>query len=222
MPLSLCASLEPRRRVEEAAGGRVGCPPGMGIPNSRVGGDAVVFVSQLLARRVADTMTTERELFNFGRGDGAALLLIVDRREDPVTPLLTQWTYQAMVHELIGIDKNTVDLSAAPGIHADLKCVGGGSPCIDTTDKSSQGQQCRRCDTHCAVCFTFSPSRKVVLAPSLDSFFNDHQFANYGELGSQVQRIADAFAEERRAHESIKSIGRAWVGVWVGVVAPPG
>jgi len=27
------------------------------------------------------------------------MLLIVDRRDDPVTPLLTQWTYQAMVHE---------------------------------------------------------------------------------------------------------------------------
>ncbi|OMP11403.1 Sec1-like protein [Corchorus olitorius] len=34
----------------------------------------------------------------------------VDRRDDPVTPLLNQWTYQAMVHELIGIQDNKVDL----------------------------------------------------------------------------------------------------------------
>ncbi|KAM0839381.1 hypothetical protein ACQ4PT_060356 [Festuca glaucescens] len=33
------------------------------------------------------------------------------RRDDPVTPLLNQWTYQAMVHELIGIDNNKVDLT---------------------------------------------------------------------------------------------------------------
>jgi hypothetical protein len=33
-------------------------------------------------------------------------VLIVDRRDDPVTPLLAQWTYQAMVHELLGISNN--------------------------------------------------------------------------------------------------------------------
>lgn len=65
----------------------------------------------------------ERELFNFGRSEGVPVVLVLDRREDPVTPLLTQWTYQAMVHELLGIRKNTVDLSGAPGIHADLRCV---------------------------------------------------------------------------------------------------
>lgn len=36
----------------------------------------------------------ESALFDF-RGDGATLLLIVDRLDDPVTPLLSQWTYQA-------------------------------------------------------------------------------------------------------------------------------
>ncbi|CAD5229030.1 unnamed protein product [Bursaphelenchus okinawaensis] len=35
-------------------------------------------------------------------------LLILDRSEDPVTPLLNQWTYEAMVHELIGITNNRV------------------------------------------------------------------------------------------------------------------
>ena len=29
--------------------------------------------------------------------------------------MLQQWTYQAMVHELIGIDNNRVDLRGAPG-----------------------------------------------------------------------------------------------------------
>ncbi|CRG98687.1 vacuolar protein sorting-associated protein 45, putative [Plasmodium relictum] len=37
-------------------------------------------------------------------------LIIIDRREDPITPLLTQWTYQAMLHELIGIENNKINL----------------------------------------------------------------------------------------------------------------
>uniref|UniRef100_A0A2P2KQX2 Uncharacterized protein MANES_18G088000 n=1 Tax=Rhizophora mucronata TaxID=61149 RepID=A0A2P2KQX2_RHIMU len=52
----------------------------------------------------------ESVLFDFRRTEVSPLLLIVDRRDDPVTPLLNQWTYQAMVHELIGIQDNKVDL----------------------------------------------------------------------------------------------------------------
>jgi vacuolar protein sorting-associated protein 45 len=43
-----------------------------------------------------------------GGAGGAPLLLILDRADDPVTPLLMQWTYRAMVHELIGISNNRV------------------------------------------------------------------------------------------------------------------
>ena len=39
----------------------------------------------------------EADLFAFRRPEVAPLLLLVDRRDDPVTPLLNQWTYQAMV-----------------------------------------------------------------------------------------------------------------------------
>lgn len=38
------------------------------------------------------------------------LLLLLDRRNDPITPLITPWTYQSMIHELIGIEKNVVNL----------------------------------------------------------------------------------------------------------------
>ncbi|UKZ79336.1 hypothetical protein TrVFT333_007087 [Trichoderma virens FT-333] len=51
----------------------------------------------------------------------APILLILDRREDPVTPLLTQWTYQAMVHHLLGIKNGRVDLSDVPDIRPELK-----------------------------------------------------------------------------------------------------
>ncbi|RVW32569.1 Vacuolar protein sorting-associated protein 45-like [Vitis vinifera] len=53
----------------------------------------------------------ESGLFDFRRTEVSPLLLVVDRRDDPVTPLLNQWTYQAMVHELIGIQDNKVDLT---------------------------------------------------------------------------------------------------------------
>ena len=40
----------------------------------------------------------------------STVLLIIDRREDPVTPILNQWTYQAMIHEIIGINNNRLEM----------------------------------------------------------------------------------------------------------------
>lgn len=39
----------------------------------------------------------ESGLFDFRRTEVSPLLLIIDRRDDPVTPLLNQWTYQVWV-----------------------------------------------------------------------------------------------------------------------------
>ena len=66
-----------------------------------------------LARKVATDVTKaiekEDNLFEFRKQEGS-MLLILDRRDDPATPLLTQWTYQAMVHELLGLTNNRVIL----------------------------------------------------------------------------------------------------------------
>jgi vacuolar protein sorting-associated protein 45 len=75
-----------------------------------------------LARRLASELVTEIErddIFEFRRQEGP-MLLILDRRDDPITPLLTQWTYQAMVHELLGLNHNRVSLKDAPGVKEDL------------------------------------------------------------------------------------------------------
>jgi vacuolar protein sorting-associated protein 45 len=72
--------------------------------------------SSLLAKKLATevryNMTQEEALFDFRKTDTPPILIILDRRSDPITPLLTQWTYQAMVHELMGIKNGVVDLRA--------------------------------------------------------------------------------------------------------------
>ncbi|KAH9617318.1 hypothetical protein KSS87_009521 [Heliosperma pusillum] len=66
-------------------------------------------IAKLVAQSTAKFMY-ERESGRFDFKKTDTLLLILDRRGDPFTPLLNQWTYQAMVHELIGIKDNKVDL----------------------------------------------------------------------------------------------------------------
>lgn len=72
-----------------------------------------------LADGVRDFMIKEQRMFDF-RQASPALLLILDRKDDPVTPLLNQWTYQAMVHELLTINNNRVNLSGIPGVAKEL------------------------------------------------------------------------------------------------------
>lgn len=76
-----------------------------------------------LAERVAVRIDQESSLFAFRPADPPPLLLILDRCEDPVTPLLNQWTYESMVHELIGLENNRVSLEKAPGVPEDLRNV---------------------------------------------------------------------------------------------------
>mmetsp|Transcript_53053 Transcript_53053/g.115821 ORF Transcript_53053/g.115821 Transcript_53053/m.115821 type:complete len:613 (-) Transcript_53053:596-2434(-) len=76
-----------------------------------------------VAETVSGTMDTESELFASRRTDPPPLLLLLDRRDDPVTPLLNQWTYQAMVHELIGLSNNRVSLKGAPKVPKELEQI---------------------------------------------------------------------------------------------------
>ncbi|CAI6333473.1 unnamed protein product [Periconia digitata] len=78
-------------------------------------------LAKKLATEVRYHITQEDQLFDFRKVDTPPILLIVDRRDDPVTPLLTQWTYQAMVHELLGINNGRVDLRDVPDIRPELK-----------------------------------------------------------------------------------------------------
>lgn len=82
-------------------------------------------MAKKLASEVRYNITQEEQLFDFSRTsrkpDTPPILLILDRREDPITPLLSQWTYQAQVHELLGIHNGRVDLSAVPDIRPELK-----------------------------------------------------------------------------------------------------
>ncbi|KAK2579234.1 hypothetical protein KPH14_008203 [Odynerus spinipes] len=79
-------------------------------------------MAKKLAEKIREVLSKESSSFEF-RQESNPVLLIVDRRDDPVTPLLNQWTYQAMVHELLTINNNRVNLSHVKGISKELKEV---------------------------------------------------------------------------------------------------
>lgn len=71
--------------------------------------------SSSLCKRISfelnDRLQSYSDVLRSSSLDGDIHLVILDRIEDPVTPLLSQWTYQAMIHELIGMDFNIVEMT---------------------------------------------------------------------------------------------------------------
>lgn len=57
-----------------------------------------------MADDVAQFIRRENGLFENSRAD--TTLLIIERSQDAVTPLLNQWTYEAMIHEMLTLTNN--------------------------------------------------------------------------------------------------------------------
>lgn len=86
--------------------------------------DARSKICQRLAQNVDKMISTNKKaLFDFPKMDIAPCLVILDRNVDPYTPLLQPWTYQSMINEYIGIERNIVDLSSVPKIDKSLEKV---------------------------------------------------------------------------------------------------
>ena len=68
-------------------------------------------LAQAVATGLAQTIERDQRRFD---APTATTLLVLDRSFDPITPLLTQWTYQAMIHEFIGIDGSKVTVDGKP------------------------------------------------------------------------------------------------------------
>jgi len=107
---------------------------------------------------------------------GVPLLLIWDRREDPLTPLLKPWTYQAMLHEYIGIRHNTVDLAGLPGAKS----------------RGADGEE--DVTKHMFVLNPgwAPPSDEMPSDPGQDDFYGEHMYSDYATVGEQLaKRIED-------------------------------
>jgi vacuolar protein sorting-associated protein 45 len=130
---------------------------------------------QSIANAVSKVMQVESELFHFTHG--SCTLLIVDRWEDAVTPLLSPWTYQAMLHEYLTIDRNRVVVDKSENMRQK----------IEAGEKKIEDNE-----------FIFSPSQ--------DSFFQRHMYVNWGELCTAIKDLVDTFQATCNLKE-LKSTG---------------
>ncbi|KAF9533245.1 Sec1-like protein [Crepidotus variabilis] len=136
-------------------------------------------MAKKLGTEIQHRIQSESTLFDFRLTQVPPLLLILDRRNDPVTPLLSQWTYQAMVHELLGIQNGRVDLSKTPDVRPELSEI----TLTTSTDPFFQAQYMA----------TFGD-----LGTSLKDYVQDYQKRSASHSPEAINSIADMkrFVEE--------------------------
>ena len=132
-------------------------------------------IAQRIAEEIEDRVSTgnntsDFDLFHFGNNNKSnTALLILDRRDDPVTPLLNHWTYTAMIHENLGITNNRVDVA-----------------------KVSSSKEVRVFPPTRFVVLTMM-QQEVVLNVQDDEFYRTTQHMVFGELGSALKEAVDEF-----------------------------
>lgn len=119
-----------------------------------------------VAAHLVHILKEDPELYHFPTHD--TLLLILDRRTDPLTPLLTPWTYQAMLHEFIGIHHNMVELPSN---------VTSTSP-SDTLLASSEPK-----------------SNEMPVSAKDDSLFEENMYEQWGEVCINLKNAVDRCKE---------------------------
>jgi len=161
-----------------------------------------------VARRVATEVHERAEadgIFQFKNRSTGPLLLVLDRADDPVTPLLSQWTYQAMVHELLGLNNNRVKIpstdSAKKKKNAQAKnpLHRGGGTGAENDDDDDDGEEEPEEEEAMKL-------EEVVLSCTQDAFFSEQRFANFGDLGTAVKTMLDDYQKETQMNEKISSI----------------
>lgn len=70
--------------------------------------DRSSLMANQLAHELDQLIESEGDLYQPCHTDSRPLVLVLDRRFDLITPLLLQWSYQAMVHDLFGIENGRV------------------------------------------------------------------------------------------------------------------
>lgn len=133
-----------------------------------------------VASDLTDMLRNDPELFQYPAND--TVLLILDRNMDPLTPLFTPWTYQAMLHEHFGVGFNVIQLPDE--LQSEDRLGGRRNAAGESATSASSGKD-----------------QQMVVSAKDDALFADNMFRQWGEvcvrLKEAVDRCKDAVSIDR-------------------------
>ena len=140
------------------------------------GSDACTSIAEKLSHKLEIELNEKKSDYKINEN---AILLITERKEDVVTPLLIPWTYQAMIHEFIGMANNKVDL-----VNKQKKII------LSPTDPVVAP----------------NPKDEFVLSEIDDEFYKQNLFKTFGELATNIKKFLDDVGKKKNKAIDIQSI----------------
>lgn len=142
--------------------------------------------SQMLEKLVDDLAVRMKTVHGSFPDLNAAdtVLLVLDRLDDPLTPLLMPWTYEAMIHELIGFHHGNEVL----------------------LDVDGEGGEKMNASPSCTDIPSSPDDHRHILTPRDDTFFDEHRYDDWGKVCLAVSEMVKAYKEMNQFDRSVVSL----------------
>ncbi|CAK7205658.1 Vacuolar protein-sorting-associated protein 33 [Sporothrix eucalyptigena] len=115
-------------------------------------------------------------------------VIIIDREVDPVTPLLTQLTYEGLIDELYGIQNSQTDV--------DSTIVGAAPTATNTASASS---------TSTAATGVSTARKRKIQLDSSDKLYEELRDANFAIVGSLLNKVARRLQSDYEGRHSTRT-----------------
>ncbi|KIK30043.1 hypothetical protein PISMIDRAFT_382286 [Pisolithus microcarpus 441] len=119
-------------------------------------------------------------------------LIILDRRVDMITPLLTQLTYEGLIDEVIGIKNSHVELPMS---------------LLNPPPAPNQGPSQASTST-AATSIIGEKTKKYHLSAVTDPLFADLRDLNFSSVGKRLSQTAHRLDEEYKARQQAKTVAQ--------------
>ncbi|KAK0208669.1 Sec1-like protein [Desarmillaria ectypa] len=153
-------------------------------------GDKAARLAALLTSSLAQARSSSAPDTLFQSSNKIDALIILDRRVDMITPLLTQLTYEGLIDELIGIKNSHVELPTSL-VSPPAAETAGPAAAIPTT---SSGTLMRK------------ENKKKYHLSSSDTLFGELRDLNFSAVGRRLNKVARRLEDDYKASRQAKTI----------------
>ncbi|KII91306.1 hypothetical protein PLICRDRAFT_89630 [Plicaturopsis crispa FD-325 SS-3] len=157
-------------------------------------GDYASRLATLLTRQQPPSATTPDTLV--ANSEKIDSLIVLDRRVDMITPLLTQLTYEGLIDELIGIKNSHVELPIS--LLTPPSAPDPANPAASSAPSS----------TAPVVSLSKEKKRKHHLTPETDPLFAEMRDLNFSSVGKRLNSTARRLDEDYKARLQAKTVAQ--------------
>lgn len=166
-------------------------------------GDCAGRLADLLALQTTQRTSADRESL-LDVSEAFDSLIVIDRRVDMITPLLTQLTYEGLIDEVIRIRHSQIEVPASL-----LNAPSNANPTVSGSTSATP-----------AATLSQEKKRKHHLSAATDPIFAELRDLNFASVGRRLNKAARRLDEDYRArHQASVSQLRDFVGKLGGLQA---